>query len=59
MSGNKNEQPGVEVKVTTDTYPDAVRIDVLITGADEATRNMASAAIEKAIDSLVGTNRRN
>jgi hypothetical protein len=56
MSSNKNEQPLVEVKVTTDTYPDVVRMEIIITGADEATRNMASATIKKAIDSLVGTN---
>jgi hypothetical protein len=55
MSSEKNEKSEVDVKVTTNTHPDVVRIEVVIAGADGPTRNMASAAIKQAIDSLVGT----
>ncbi len=40
----------VKIEVMTVTQPDAVRIEVLISGANEAKRHMVSELIKEAID---------
>jgi hypothetical protein len=47
-----NKKPEVKIHVQTTTYTDVVRIEIEISGADAAARDLAEAAIKMAIDSL-------
>ena len=50
----RNEKPEVKVKITSFEHPDAVRIEILISGADQQSRKKVQKAFLLAIKNVTG-----
>lgn len=50
----RNERPEVKLNVRSFDYPNAVRVEILILGADRAVRNKVKKTLLKAVKSVTG-----